>query len=289
MAGFGSVGGFVKAAKPAAPKPAPGFSGVGGFVKGPSLQPPRPPALAPWHAGSGTMLGRNINPGASFTQTGAAAAPPKASPQQAAGAANGAGNGSGGAPVDPYDSQYYIDLAAATQRANNQVAGYQKDIGDSRVNLQTNLQNLAHQLALQNTAAQNAENARGGFAQGALGTTLGNIGYANQARASAATTLQGQHEQAWNNAISAAQQGLSTEQIALGLASAGRKATLVANSQGTLGTDAPAAPTAPAAPAAKPPASKTGPVPVGPPKSQGVTRKAPPKKITNAFGIKTRY
>jgi hypothetical protein len=166
---------------------------------------------------------------------------PKVSPTQAAGAAAAPAP----PPADPYDSQYYIDLATATKAANDQIAGLNQNIGDARTGLQQTYANLARQLAQQNTQAQNDENTAGGFAQGALSTTLGNLASDNQTQTTSAQLAEQQQEDTWNAAISAANQGLSTEQIALGLASADRKAALVANSGGTLGTDAPAAPAAP--------------------------------------------
>jgi hypothetical protein len=145
------------------------------------------------------------------------------------------------APADPYDSQYYIDLADATKTANDTIAGYGQNITDARTQLQQTYSDLAHQLALNNTAAQNAENARGGFAQGALGTTLGNLAYQNQSDVTNAGIKETADEDTWNTAIQAARDGLSTETIALGMASAARKAALVAGSNGLLGTNAPAA------------------------------------------------
>jgi hypothetical protein len=145
-------------------------------------------------------------------------------------------------PADPYDSQYYIDLGNATDTANNTIAGYQKSIADAGVGLQQTYADLARQLALNTTAAQNAENARGGFAQGALGTTIGNLDIQNQSDRTNAAMKESADEDTWNTAIAAAQQGLSTEQIALATASAARKAALVAGSGGLLGTAAPVAP-----------------------------------------------
>jgi hypothetical protein len=179
------------------------------------------------------MLGRNIPQGGASLTGLTPAQPPKVSPTQAAGAGNAP---AGAATPDPYDSQYYIDLAAATQRANDKIAGWNADITNAGTNLQTNQQTLARNLALQTTASQNQENARGGFGLGALGTRLGNISSANQARATALNTKYSQDLGNWNSAITAAQNGLSTETIALRLASADRKSKLVAASGGTLGT-----------------------------------------------------
>lgn len=158
-----------------------------------------------------------------------------------------------GAPAypSPYDSQYWADLAGATNKAQQQIAGYNADIANGQTNLQTAVQQLAHNQALQTTNAQNAENSRGGFAQGALGQQEGQIAQ-NTLQAQNADQLRfSQNAAAWNSAIAGVKQGLSIEQIALAAASAARQAALGLTS------------TTPGGPAAAPAPGSPGGAPTG--------------------------
>lgn len=107
-----------------------------------------------------------------------------------------------------------------------QIAANRQNIANAGTSLQSTFDQLAKNQALQTTNAQNAENARGGFAQGALGHTVGqiatntlNVHNADQARYS-------QNVAAWNSAIAAIEQGVPIEQAALAAASAARQAAL---------------------------------------------------------------
>lgn len=149
----------------------------------------------------------------------------------------------------PYDSTYYIDLASATARANNQINNYSQDIANGQTGLGTALGQLTQNNGLSVTNAQNAENSRGGFALGHLGQTVGQINQ-NTLDAQSADTLRFQQDsQNWNNAIAAVRQGLSNEQIALGIAAATRSAKVNASSDGTIGPVAAPASAPTAAPA----------------------------------------
>lgn len=148
----------------------------------------------------------------------------------------------------PYDATYFVDLAASQNKANQQIAGYQRDIANGQTNLGNTLTQLKYNQGLANTKAQDTENQRGGFAQGALGEQLGQIGHQYQTTASSDTLKYQQDVGNWNAAIAAVQQGMPLEQIALGLASAARQSSLGLQAPGSAQTSSAVPPsTTPAA------------------------------------------
>lgn len=148
-----------------------------------------------------------------------------------------------GAPAypSPYDSTYWAQLAAYDNHAMQQIAANRQNISNAGTSLQSAFTQLAKNQALQTTNAQDAENARGGFAQGALGHTVGQIAANTLTVHNADQAKYSQNVAAWNSAISAIEQGVPVEQAALAAASAARQAAL--------GLTAPAAPAAATAPA----------------------------------------
>jgi hypothetical protein len=183
---------------------------------------------------------------------GAVKAIPRTTPSAntAAGSSAPAPAASGAAPAAGFqgDAQYINALADATAKANEQIAGLNRNIANAGTTYQQ--QAAATKLALQNnvTRAEDAENQRGGFALGALGHTIGQLNQAAQTATQQYYTKYQNDVSNWNAAIAGIQQGLSAETIALQLAAAAREQANVAKSDGTLGTDASAAP-APAGPA----------------------------------------
>jgi len=208
---FGNTTGWKPPKVTAPPKPPKG---------GATLSFPKPsvteglPTLTGGLAGAAKVVGG----------TGPAPAPatPPAAPAPAPGAS-------------PYDATYYADLANATHAANSKINTYNADLANGRTALQNALAQITYNQGLQTTRAQDAENARGGFALGALGTTVGQIAHAAQQTSGADTLKYQQDAQNWQNAITAVNQGLSDETIALQLAAGARAAANVAKSGGTLG------------------------------------------------------
>lgn len=203
--------------------------------------------------------------------------------------------------ASPLDSTYYIELAAATAAANAKINGYQTNIDYGRTSLANSLQQMAYNQGQSVDTAQRNENTRGGFAQGALGGTIGQINHAALAQQAGATLSSAQREASWQSAITGAQNGLSVETIALGLASAARVAAepgggdTTTTTDGTPGTPAtgtpPATPWKPADPVTK---GKLGTGVVDSKYGKGVpTRKTLPAKIAppvssgGGFGGKT--
>lgn len=225
----------------------------------PSSRPMRPPKGVP---GMGVVT----SPGMGVTGTPKAQGPPATSPTTpGAPPVPPSGPGTPGYP-SPYDSTYYTDLAGATNKANQQIGAYNADIANGGTALQSTLAQLAHNQALATTNAQNAENTRGGFAQGALGQTIGNVNRAYLDTGSADQLKYSQNTAAWNSAIAGVQQGLSIEQIALAAAAAARQSVLTGKSGGAVagvagpGAGAPPGP-APGATGTAPAASKIAPEP----------------------------
>src|ERR1035437_350493 len=202
--GFGSTAGYRGVA---APKPAPAPVKLGGlFGPTPGYQGvPTPRAPTPVGGLFGPTPGYQGVPGAPTP------APAAAAPQSS-----------------PYDATYFSDLAQANLKAGNQIGTYTSDIANNQTNLAAALAQLTYNQGLATTRDQNAENARGGFAQGALGNTLGQLNHAYLTTQSNDQLHSSQQIAAWNQAIANVKSGLSLEQNALGLASAGRMAAATA-------------------------------------------------------------
>lgn len=206
-------------------KPAPVVRGInwGKFVPGgPKSYPPQgEPAGTDNKPPSGMD---NKPPAAAGSTPGAylATPPPTAPPS------NSASSTPGTPEPSPLDATYFAQLNQATLGANAKIGTYAADISNSRTNLQSNLDQLAYQQGLATTNAQNAENARGGFAQGALGTQLGQLNRAYLDKGSGATLTQAQQEAAWNAAMTAAQEGLGATDLVLRAQSAARAVTAAA-------------------------------------------------------------
>jgi hypothetical protein len=126
----------------------------------------------------------------------------------------------------PYDSTYFLDLAAATNKATNQINGLNANIANGQTDLNSTIAQLAKNQTLQQQNAQLAENSRGGFAQGALGHTEGQIAQNTLTTQNADTLKYSQNKAAWNAAIAAIQQGLPITIAGLAAASAARQAAL---------------------------------------------------------------
>src|ERR1019366_2929074 len=250
--GFGSTAGYRGVA---APKPAPAPVKLGGlFGPTPGYQGvPTPRAPTPvgglfgptpgYQGVPGAPTGPLVNPNAPAPAPAPAPTPAAAAPQSS-----------------PYDATYFSDLAQANLKAGNQIGTYTSDIANNQTNLAAALAQLTYNQGLATTRDQNAENARGGFAQGALGNTLGQLNHAYLTTQSNDQLHSSQQIAAWNQAIANVKSGLSLEQNALGLASAGRMAAATAKNPAagppaSPSAGAPAASATPAGPAAaaKPP------------------------------------
>lgn len=190
-------------------------------------KPPGPPKGSTLALRDGPPVYKPPRPAANAAANSGGVAPPSGS--------GTAPDGSAVPPPSPYDATYYNQLNTATLNANNKINTYNADIANGRTGLNNTLALLAHNQALAVQRAQDAENARGGFAQGALGQTLGNLNQAYLDTQSADQNKYAQQAAAWNQAIAGVNAGLSTEQIALGLASAARQAAITAKSPGTSG------------------------------------------------------
>jgi hypothetical protein len=167
--------------------------------------------------------------------------PPAPVPTSPATPGPGQGQTAGTAPA-PYDATYYQQLQNATLAANLKIGGYQRNISDIGTSLLAARQQQSQQQALQTTQLQNAENARGGFAQGILGQNVGQLAntyLTNEAAQARAAQIQ---QANLNQAIALTQSGLSAEQVALQMAARDRQAQLVATQPGT-GSAGPPAPT----------------------------------------------
>lgn len=143
-------------------------------------------------------------------------------------AGTGQGSRSSQAPStpSPYDASYFNSLNIANMNASDRIANLQRNIDQGRTNLQNSLAELKYNNAQANRNAQLAENARGGFAQGALGYQIGQINHQYQTREGDLSNKYAQDVQNWQAAINQVQQGLPLTTIALGLASAARQANL---------------------------------------------------------------
>src|ERR1035437_4821380 len=254
--GFGSTAGDRGGA---APKPAPAPLKLGGlFGPKPGYQR-RPPPPAPVGGLCGPTPGYQGVPGAPtgpLVNPNAPAPAPAPAPTPAPAPAPAAA-----APQSsPYDATYFSDLAQANLKAGNQIGTYTCDIANNQTNLAAALAQLTYNQGLATTRDQNAENTRGGFAQGALGNTLGQLNHAYLTTQSNDQLHSSQQIAAWNQATANVKSGLSLEQSALGLASAGRMAAATAKNPAagppaSPSAGAPAASATPAGPAAaaKPP------------------------------------
>src|ERR1035437_8404651 len=251
--GFGSTAGYRGVA---APKPAPAPVKLGGlFGPTPGYQGvPAPPAPTPpgglfgptpgYQGVPGAPTGPLVNPNAPAPAPAPAHTPAPA-PAPAAAAPQSS----------PYDATYFSDLAQANLKAGNQIGTYTSDIANNQTNLAAALAQLTYNQGLATTRDQNAENARGGCAQGALGNTLGQLNHAYLTTQSNDQLHSSQQIAAWNQAIANVKSGLSLEQNALGLASAGRMAAATAKNPAagppaSPSAGAPSASAAPAGPAA---------------------------------------
>src|ERR1019366_9394954 len=154
--GFGSTAGDSGVA---APKPAPAPVKLGGlFGPTPGYQGvPTPRAPTPVGGLFGPTPGYQGVPGA---PTGPLVTPnaPAPAPAPAPTPAPAPAPAAAAPQSSPYDATYFSDLAQA--------------------NLAAALAQLTYNQGLATTRDQNAENARGGFAQGALGNTLGQLNHA---------------------------------------------------------------------------------------------------------------
>ncbi len=149
------------------------------------------------------------------------------------------------AAPSPYDAQYFQDLANATFKANEGINQSNLTSANARTNLANAFAQMHFQQGLQTTADQNAENARGGFAQGHLGETLGNLNQGFLDRQGNAQTAFDQGEAGRSAARAALASGLSITQAALAAAAADRASAAAAKN--------PLPPVAGSTPAALPP------------------------------------
>ena len=180
------------------------FGGVptqlGRAVKGPAKGP------APWHGGSGTMLGRNIpapgQAGGSFTQTSVGrpqTAPPATTPAPAASLPS--------SPASPLDSTYYNNIAANQFKVNNQINSLTAQGQNYNTGLQSALAQLAYQQPRDQLKAEQAMNARGGLYSSVEGQNQGNIVNQYQTRQSGLTQANAQRQAAIGSQISGLQAG----------------------------------------------------------------------------------
>lgn len=140
------------------------------------------------------------------------------------------GTASAAAPTNagpsPYDATYYADLNNATLKAGNQINTYNQQSANADTNLQSTLAQLAHQQTLAVTNNENAENARGGFALGNLGHTIGETNRAYLDKQSGDTQSVAEADAGRSAAIAAVRAGLPLTQVALAAASADRASAL---------------------------------------------------------------
>lgn len=230
----GAVAALGKALAPKPKAPVPGaVQALGNAL----LKAPRPPASTPPQPA-----------GQSGTHAAAPATPPAAQPTG-------------------LDATYYNAALAAGHTAQSTIDGLNANIQNAHTALYGpagTLEQLRYDQGQAVIAAQNAENAKGGFAQGALGNQIGQIGHVEHATEDADIEKFTQDSDTWNRAITAAWQGLGTDVTALGLASLQRAQAALTGPGG--GASGGAASTAPAgtpgsAPAGDPTGSRP-PVPV---------------------------
>lgn len=178
---------------------------------------------------AGTRIGKPIPPGWNGTQTAPhPSTTPGATPTP----------GSPTPAPSPYDSTYYNSLNQATFDATNKINGYNQQGAYARTDLQNALAQLAHQQTLAVQGNQETENARGGFALGHLGQTIGETNRSYLDRQSADQQTFDRGDAARSAAIQAVQGGLSLTQVALAAAAADR-ASAAAAADPTLGVNTP--------------------------------------------------